>query len=80
MQQYVGYVIADGSVAPESMFQPERAVEQGIVLLRCSHLKPDSPKTVQRAQIGLRDMGAVVPNEAALDRRKIGADNDDTDG
>ena len=41
--QNVDYVIAGGSVAPEPVLEPKGAVQEWLVLLCGSHLKPDPP-------------------------------------
>ena len=44
MQSHAGEVIADERVAPQPMLEPERGMQQRVVLLRCAHLGPDAPQ------------------------------------
>src|SRR5579872_1027187 len=44
----IGEVITQNSIAPEAMLDPERRMQQRIILLRGSQLKPDAPQAMKR--------------------------------
>src|SRR3954453_17876170 len=64
-------MIAEHSVAPQSMLQPERAVQERIVLLRRTQIEPDAPEATPRLQVRAGDVHVVVPDQAAAERGQI---------
>jgi hypothetical protein len=58
----IGQMVAQGRVAPESVLDPECTVEERVVLLGRSGLKPDPPESVQGAQVRSGDVPVVVPD------------------
>src|SRR5579872_992758 len=46
----IGEVITQNSIAPEAMLDPERGMQQRIILMRGSQLKPDAPQAMKRLQ------------------------------
>ena len=72
MQRHVDQVIAEHRIAPQSMLQPEGAVQQRVILLRGAEVEPDAPQTVQRLQVGPRDVHVVVPEQRAVQRGQVG--------
>jgi hypothetical protein len=50
MQQNVYEMIPDDRIAPELMFEPERAVEQRIILLSCRPVNPYTPESLEGLQ------------------------------
>ena len=71
MQKNIEQVIAQHGIAPEPVFQPERAVQNRIILLGGAQIEPDSPDTMERLQFRRGDMTVVVPQESALEGRPI---------
>ena len=65
-------MVAEKCVPPEPMLQPERGVQQRIILLRRAQLGPDAPQAAERAQLGHRDVTEVVPERTAVQRRMVG--------
>jgi hypothetical protein len=72
MQRHVEPVVAGSRVSPKAELQPERAVEEGVVLLGGAGLGPDPPETVQRGQLRSDQVGVVVPDEAGVPYPKVG--------
>src|SRR5580692_5255736 len=50
------------------MLDPERAVQQRIILLGSAQLEPDAPQSVQRLQPRRSDVGIIIPKQAATKR------------
>jgi len=71
VQSDIGKMVAKHSVAPQAMFDPESAVEQRIVLLRGAQVEPDAPQPVQGLHGRRRDVGGVIPNQAAMERGPV---------
>ena len=69
-------MVAHSRVAPQPVLDPERAVEDRIILLRGTELEPDPTEAGGGLQLGLGHVGVVVPEEAAVDRGVIGEDAD----
>jgi hypothetical protein len=65
VQKDVDEVIARGGVAPDAVLQPEGRVQQGVILLGGSEVRPDPPEPAQRAQLRPGDVCVVVPQERA---------------
>ena len=65
MQRDVREVVADGVVAPQARLDPERGVEERIVLLGGAELEPDALEAVESAERGARDVRVVVPEKSA---------------
>ena len=65
MEQYVGQMVSERRVAPQPVFNPEGAVQDGIILLGRMQVGPDPAQSRPGAQIRQRDMGRVIPNQTA---------------
>ena len=72
VQEDVQDVIAERVVTPGRLHQPERRVHDGVVLLRCAEMKPDTVEPRPRFERGVREMRAVVPEASAVPRGLIG--------
>ena len=59
------------SVAPQSVLDPEGAVQDRIILLGRMHVGPDAAEPSQRAQVRPRDMGLIIPQQAAAQRGPV---------
>jgi hypothetical protein len=68
----IDQTIADGSVAPELVLQPERRMEQRVILLGCPGFRPDSRQTGPGLQRWIRDMTGIVPEKVAAEARPVG--------
>lgn len=64
-------MVAEGRVTPEGMLDPEKGVEQRVVLLRRSQPGPDGAQPGKRTQADGGDVVAVVPDKAGLERRPV---------
>ena len=71
VQHDVHEVVAEHGVAPEARLDPERAVQERIVLLRGAEFGPDAAQSVERAERGLRDVRVVVPDVVAEERGPV---------
>jgi hypothetical protein len=67
MQGDVDQVVRRLRIAPRNVLDPERGMEQRVVLLGRARLEPDAPQTVRRSQLGSGHMRIVVPKEMAVD-------------
>ena len=65
-------MVAGNRIAPETVFEPERSVNDRIVLLGCAHVEPDAPETVDGLQFRLGNVQVVVEQPPAAGRREIG--------
>ena len=72
MQQNIGKMVAERSVAPQPVLDPKCAVKQRIVLLGGMNVRPHLPQSGKRPEFGPRDMGIVIPDESALESGQIG--------
>ena len=75
VQRDVRQMVAEERVSPQPMLEPERGVQQRIVLLRRADLGPDAPQTPKRTQVRRRDVAGVVPQRATVECRKIRDEN-----
>ena len=72
MQSNVDEMIAGHRVPPESVLDPESAMQQRVVLLGRTQVKPDAPKALHRLQIGAGDVRRIVPQTRPIQSRSIG--------
>ena len=72
VQQDICEMIAENGVAPKTMLDPERAMQDGIILLHRPDFEPDPPQAMPGAQGASGDIIAVVPKEAAVQAWPIG--------
>ena len=75
VQEDVHQVIAERRIAPEFLFDPEDAVQQGIVLLRGPGFKPDPMQPIQASQRRGSHVALVVPDKAAVPCGLVGQEN-----
>src|SRR5688572_23712102 len=61
------------------MLDPERGMQQRIVLLRGANLRPDAPESVRRSQLREGDVTEVVPQRPAVNCRPVGGQRRDED-
>src|SRR5262245_13183727 len=61
------------------MFEPEGAVQQGIILLRCTNVEPNPVEAGGRLQLGLGDVRRVVPQGIAAEGGEISDNKDQQD-
>ena len=71
VQKHIPDMVAKNTVAPNPMFNPERAVEHGVVLLGRAELKPDPSQPFQLTQLRPGDVSVVVPEKGAVERGQI---------
>ena len=65
MEKHVGEVVSGRSKPPEVVFDPERGVNQRVVLRRRSRVGPDSQESMKRSEVYvLRYVVIVIPDEA----------------
>ena len=75
VQQHVGRVVAGRRELPQPVLEPERGVDQRVVLRDRARLGPDARQTLARAQRGvLGDVLVVVPDPAGAERRHVGGE------
>ena len=73
VKEDVDEMVAERGVAPEEVFEPERGVEERVVLLGCAGLGPDADEAGEGAKFGARDVaGLVVPDESGGKCGKVG--------
>ena len=71
VQHDVHEVVAEHGVAPEARLDPERAVQERIVLLRGAELGPNAAQSIERAERGPGDMRVVVPDVLTEERGPV---------
>ncbi len=71
VQENVNQVIANHPIAPKFLLDPKDGVNQRIILLRCSNLRPDLDEAVPGTQFRLGDVSVVIPNRFDGPRRQI---------
>ena len=71
MQHDVDDMVAERRITPEVPLDPKGRVQQGVVLLSCIELEPDSAKPLPRPQFGAGHVRVVVPQKLAAQRRPI---------
>src|SRR5690606_21477173 len=64
VQEDVEEVVAERGIAPEFVFEPERGMEERVVLLGGADFEPDADEAAERLQVGAGDVAGVVPDEA----------------
>ena len=79
MQQEGDNMVAEGVVPEHAVLHPERAVQEGIVLLGCPEFGPNPGQSAERAQRRRRYIVAVVPDELARERRQVGHEGREDD-
>ena len=60
VKEDVDEMVAERGVAPEAVFEPERGVEERVVLLGCAGLGPDADEAGDRAKFGARDESGFI--------------------
>ena len=68
MEQDVEQTVAEGVIAPELVFDPERGMEKRIVLLGGGWFGPDFHQTVESTKVRLGDVSIVVPQKPTGER------------
>src|SRR5579871_3805930 len=71
VQEEIDPMITGGGRAPQAKLQPECAVQQRIILLGRSELRPDAPQSVEGVQRLRADVPIVVPQKSAAERGGI---------
>ena len=66
MQRHVCQVITRQRIHPETMLNPERGMQNRVVLLSCAELPPDSPQAVKRLEIWPGNVSGVVPQQVSV--------------
>ena len=69
VQHEVDEMVAERGVAPEAVLEPERGMQERVILLRGSGRGPNQPQSVQRAERGRGHVRVVVPDEAGRGAR-----------
>ena len=72
VEQQRHQVITERVVAPEAVLNPEKTVQQRIILLSRPNDRPDAAQTIERLEVGPGHIVAVVPDEAPGKRRQKG--------
>src|SRR3989442_428555 len=72
MQHNVQQAISGRRIAPEMVFQPERAVKQRIVLLCGTEIEPYAPQPLKGLESRPREVGIIVPQHSATDGWPVG--------
>src|SRR5580700_9243222 len=69
-------MIAENGVAPEPMLDPERGVEDGIILLHRPDFEPDPPQAMPGTQGAGGDVIAVIPKKTTVQAWPVGEQGD----
>jgi hypothetical protein len=70
----VQQVVAQQGVPLNAVLNPKLNLEQGIILMSCTHIEPDAPQPLKGPKGLFRQMRFIVPQHASAERRKVGDD------
>jgi len=71
MLRKVREMVAQDGIAPKTMLDPKGAMQEGVVLLSGAEREPDAPESVEGLEGGSGNVGAIVPDAAAVKGRPI---------
>ena len=65
-------MVAENRIPPHAVFEPERCVQQRVILRDRADLEPDSPQAVQRGELRAGHVAIVVPKQCSVEGGQVG--------